>query len=172
MFRFWQKAALILLLAVGLLIGTLQSTVAQVTRYPIADSDFPISQAVSVPPETTLIYVSGQVPSVVDESAEPDSIAAFGDTTTQTVNVLEQIQSILERLDLTMGDVVKMQAFLVGDPDNGGQMDFGGFMEGYTQFFGTETQANLPARSAMQVAGLVNPGWLVEIEVVAAQSQS
>ena len=170
MFRFWQKAALISCLVIALLIGTLKSTVAQVTRYPIPDSDFPIAQAVSVPPETTLIYVSGQVPSVVDKSAEPESIAAFGNTTTQTVNVLEQIQSILERLDLTMGDVVKMQVFLVGDPDNGGQMDFAGFMEGYTQFFGTETQPNLPARSAMQVAGLVNPGWLVEIEVVAVKS--
>ncbi len=172
MFRFWQKIALISLLAVGLLIGSLKGTLAQVIRNPIPDSDFPISQSVSVPPESTLVYVSGQVPSIVDDSAKPDSIAAFGDTKTQTVNVLEEIQSILESLDLTMGDVVKMQAFLVGDPDNGGQMDFGGFMEGYTQFFGTETQPNLPARSAMQIAGLVNPGWLVEIEVVAVQSQS
>lgn len=172
MFRFWQKIALISLLVIGLLFGTLKGTVAQVIRHPIPDSDFPIAQAVSVPPENTLVYVSGQVPSVVDENAEPDSIAAFGDTTTQTVTVLEKIQSILEGLDLTMADVVKMQVFLVGDPDNGGQMDFSGFMEGYTQFFGTETQPNLPARSAMQVAGLVNPGWLVEIEVVAVQSQS
>ncbi len=58
---------------------------------------------------------------------------------------------------------------LVGDPNNDGNMDFAGFMEGYTQFFGTEEQPNLPARSAMQVAGLVNPGWLVEIEVVAVR---
>jgi enamine deaminase RidA (YjgF/YER057c/UK114 family) len=170
MFRFWQKIALISLLAVGLLIGSLKATSAQVIRNPIPDSDFPIAQSVEVPPETTLIYVSGQVPSVVDQSAEPDSIAAYGNTTTQTVNVLEEIQSILEKLDLTMGDVVKMQVFLVGDPDNGGQMDFDGFMEGYTQFFGTETQPNFPARSSMQVAGLVNPGWLVEIEVVAVKS--
>ena len=172
MFRFWQKIALISLLVIGLSIVSLKGTLAQVVRHPIPDSDFPISQSVSVPPETTLVYVSGQVPAVVDESAKSDSIAAYGDTKTQTVNVLEEIQSILESLDLTMGDVVKMQAFLVGDPDNGGKMDFGGFMEGYTQFFGTKTQPNLPARSAMQVAGLVNPGWLVEIEVVAAQSQS
>lgn len=47
-------------------------------------------------------------------------------------------------------------------------MDFEGFMKGYTQFFGTKEQPNLPARSAMQVAGLVLPEWLVEIEVVAA----
>jgi enamine deaminase RidA (YjgF/YER057c/UK114 family) len=47
-------------------------------------------------------------------------------------------------------------------------MDFLGFMEAYTQYFGTAEQPNLPARSAVQVAGLVNPGMLVEIEVIVA----
>jgi enamine deaminase RidA (YjgF/YER057c/UK114 family) len=42
-------------------------------------------------------------------------------------------------------------------------------MEGYRQFFGTPQQPNLPSRSAMQVAALVNPGWLVEIEVTAVR---
>jgi enamine deaminase RidA (YjgF/YER057c/UK114 family) len=68
-----------------------------------------------------------------------------------------------------MSDVVKMQVFLVGDPAKDGKMDFGGFMEGYTQFFGTEAQPNLPARSVVQVAGLANPGFLVEIEVTAVR---
>jgi enamine deaminase RidA (YjgF/YER057c/UK114 family) len=48
-------------------------------------------------------------------------------------------------------------------------MDFGGFMEAYTQYFGTEEQPNLPARSAVQVAGLARPGMLVEIEVILAR---
>lgn len=42
-------------------------------------------------------------------------------------------------------------------------------MEGYTQFFGTAEQPNLPARSAMIVDQLVNPNWLVEIEVTAVR---
>ncbi len=62
-----------------------------------------------------------------------------------------------------------MIKILVEDPNNGGVMDFAGFMEGYTQFFGTQEQPNFPARSAMQVAGLVNIAWLVEIEVVTAR---
>ncbi len=41
-----------------------------------------------------------------------------------------------------------MQAFLVGDPEFGGRMDFDGFMRGYRRFFGTTEQPNLPARSA------------------------
>ena len=68
-----------------------------------------------------------------------------------------------------MGDVVKMQAFLVGDPGKGGKMDFEGFMQGYTQFFGTPIQPNLPVRSALQVMALANPGYLVEIEVTAVR---
>ena len=56
-----------------------------------------------------------------------------------------------------------------GDAALGGRMDFGGFMEAYTQYFGTEEQLNLPARSAVQVAGLARPGMLVEVEVILAR---
>jgi enamine deaminase RidA (YjgF/YER057c/UK114 family) len=47
-------------------------------------------------------------------------------------------------------------------------MDFKAFMEGYTQFFGG-SQPNLPARSVVGIAALANPGFLVEIEVVAVK---
>jgi enamine deaminase RidA (YjgF/YER057c/UK114 family) len=175
MLRAWRKVAtpvMVVGMAIALLLFTPHHTLAQeVVRYPIPNSSFPIALAVETPPNTALVHLSGQVPSVVDETAPKGSIAAYGNTTTQTVGVLEKIQTILQSLDLTMGDVFKMQAFLVGDPSNGGTMDFDGFMEGYTQFFGTEEQPNLPARSTMQVAGLVDPGWLVEIEVVAARPQ-
>jgi len=67
-----------------------------------------------------------------------------------------------------MPDVVKMTVFLVGDPAKNGKADTKGFMEAYTQYFGG-SQPNLPARAVVQVAGLSNPGWLVEIEVVAAK---
>jgi enamine deaminase RidA (YjgF/YER057c/UK114 family) len=109
------------------------------------------------------------VPPMVDESAPKTSVKAFGDTKTQTVGVLKEIDKILKTAGIGMGDVVKMQVFLVGDPAKGDRMDFAGFMEGYRKFFGTPEQPNLPARSAMQVAGLVNPGWLVEIEVTAVK---
>ena len=62
-----------------------------------------------------------------------------------------------------------MLAFLVGDPAKDNKMDFKGFMEAYTQYFGTADQPNLPARSAVQVAGLAAPGALVEIEVILAR---
>ncbi|MGB3769286.1 MAG: hypothetical protein WA947_22230 [Phormidesmis sp.] len=121
----FKKSLLGALLIVGLIFSlTTRASAQTAIRYAIPDSDFPISQAVEIPANATLVYLSGQVPSVTDETAEPSTVAAFG---------------------------------------------FAGFMAGYTQFFGTEEQPNLPSRSAMQIAGLVNPGWLVEIEVVAVR---
>jgi enamine deaminase RidA (YjgF/YER057c/UK114 family) len=159
-----------LLVALGLILLTAHPSVAQrIIRYPIPNSTLPISQAVELPTNATQIYLSGQVPPVIDAAADPNAIAAFGNSQTQTINILSQIEDILARLGLTLGDVVKMQVFLVGDPARERVMDFSGFMAGYTQFFGTAEQPNLPSRSVMQVAGLVNPGWLVEIEVVAVR---
>ncbi|WP_020654648.1 RidA family protein [Massilia niastensis] len=139
-----------------------------IVRHKIPNSDFPIALAVSVPPSATIHFISGQVPPVVNKGADPNSLAAFGDTKAQTLGVLGRIKEILAGMGLGMGDVVKMQVFLVGDPAKSGRADVGGFMEGYTQFFGGP-QPNLPARAVMQVAALSNPGWLVEIEVVAAK---
>jgi enamine deaminase RidA (YjgF/YER057c/UK114 family) len=140
----------------------------EIVRHKIPGSDFPIALAVTLPPNATISFISGQVPPVVDKAADPNSLAAFGDTKTQTVNVLKKIKDILQGMGLGMADVVKMQVFIVGDPTKGGKGDVAGFMEGYTQFFGG-AQPNLPARAVFQVAALSNPGWLIEIEVVAAK---
>lgn len=154
----------LLLLAPGLAFGS------DVVRHKLPNnSTFPIAAAVEVPAGRTTVYLSGAVPPVADAEAPANSIAAYGDTETQTVAVLGRIQAQLEGMGLTMGDVVKMQVFLVGDPKLEGRMDFAGFMKGYVQFFGTDDQPNLPARSTMQVAALANPGFLVEIEVTAVR---
>jgi enamine deaminase RidA (YjgF/YER057c/UK114 family) len=139
---------------------------AEIVRHPIPNSTFPIAQAVQVTGNATTYYVSGQVPPLVSKDADPASPQAYGDTKTQTVGVLNKIKAILEVLGLGMADVVKMQVFLVHSA--AAPMDFKAFMEGYTQFFGG-SQPNLPARSVIGVAALANPGFLVEIEVVAAK---
>ena len=133
------------------------------------NSPFPIAAAVEVPAGKTMVYLSGKVPSVADAKAEKNSVAAFGNTEMQTLSVLKAIEEQLKGMDLGMGDIVRMQAFLVGDPEQGGKMDFSGFMKGYSKYFGTADQPNLPARSTLQVAGLANPGFLVEIEVTAVR---
>jgi enamine deaminase RidA (YjgF/YER057c/UK114 family) len=141
-----------------------------VVRYPIPNSHFPISAAVEIPAGKSLVFLSGQMASMPKDakggSAAP---SAALDTKAQTISTLENIKKQLEGMHLSMGDVVKMNAFLVADKNKGGKLDFEGFMAGYTQFFGTKDQPNLPARSAVQVAALVNPSALVEIEVEAVR---
>jgi enamine deaminase RidA (YjgF/YER057c/UK114 family) len=157
------------LLVPGVLALMASSAQAQeIVRHKIPGSDFPIAQAVTLPPSATIHFISGQVPPVIDKAAPADTLAAYGDTKVQTMGVLKKIDEILKGMGLAMGDVVKMQVFLVGDPAKDGRADIKGFMESYTQFFGG-SQPNLPARAVMQVAALNSPGWLVEIEVVAAK---
>ena len=158
----------ILLLIFGLALNG-AANAQEVIRHRTPGSNFPIAAAVEVPAGKTIVYVSGMVPRVTNEQSPRNSTASFGDTKAQTVSVLQAIEQALQRMNLSMKDVVKMQACLVPDPAKENRMDFAGFMEGYTQFFGTAEQPNLPSRSVMAVAGLVNPGWLVEIEVTAVR---
>jgi len=156
-----------MLLLAALSVGVVANAAhADVVRHPIPNSTFPIAQAVEVSGNVKTIYVSGQVPPVVSKDADPNSRDAYGDTRTQTVGALNRIKAILEGLGLSMADVVKMQVFLVHSA--AAPMDFKAFMEGYTQFFGG-SQPNLPARSVLGVASLANPGFLVEIEVIAVK---
>ncbi|TXN04632.1 hypothetical protein FV242_06255 [Methylobacterium sp. WL64] len=140
-----------------------------ITRHPIPGSDFPISEAVEVPAGHATVYLSGFGPAVTDPNAEKNTVAAFGDTRAQTASTLAAIEAALKRRNLSLRDVVKMTVFLVVDPAKGGRMDFAGLMESYRATFGTAAQPNLPTRSAVQVAALANPGWLVEIEVTAVR---
>ena len=143
---------------------------ADVTRYPLPNgSTFPIAQAVEVTAGTGLVFLSGATPLVADSSAGVGNPAYYGDTRTQTISVLNRIKENLEDKGMEMGDIIKLTVFLVGDPANGDVMDFAGFMEGYTQFFGTAEQPNLPARSAFQIARLGQPLMFVEIEAIAAR---
>jgi enamine deaminase RidA (YjgF/YER057c/UK114 family) len=106
------------------------------------------------------LYVSGQLPAPI-----------AGDTKTQTISTLNVIQTILKEQGLGMGDVVQMRVYLVGDPAQGGKLDFAGMNEAYKQFFGTKEQPNKPVRATIQAAALVVPNALVEIEVVAVKSK-
>jgi len=118
------------------------------------------------------LYVSGQMASPVTAAdASKGTAAVYGDTKTQTLNVLTKIQGILKEQGLTMGDVVQMHVFMAADPAKGGKLDFDAMNQAYDQFFGTPQQPNKPTRATVQVAALVQPWGLVEIEVVAVRSK-
>ncbi len=153
---------------------TIAAIQTKVKRYPLPNnSTFPIARAVEVVAGTNLVYHSGNVPSAADPSQKKGSRAYFGDTETQAHSVFKKLETSLNDMDLGFKDVIKMTVFIVGDPAKEGKMDFDGFMKAYTQYFGTQEQPNLPARSAIQIAGLAGgPGMLIEIELVAARPQA
>ena len=163
----YLRSLSVLLIAVGVQFGA--GAAESIVRTPLVGSNFPIAAAVSVPAGSDLVFVSGATASVADPSAPAGSIAAYGNTEIQTVSVLKSLAATLERVNLKLSDVVQLRVFLVGDPDKGGKMDFAGLQAGYTQFFGTKEQPNLPSRTTVQVASLAGPGLLVEIDAVAAR---
>ena len=150
---------------VAILIGAASETEAQMVRR-IQPEKAAIATAVW---HGDTLYVSGQVPDPVKPASGGAPAVYAPDTRTQSENVFRKIEGILKEQGLGMGDVVMMHVYLVGDPNMGGKMDFQGMMAAYTQHFGSATQPNKPARSTVQVASLVAPGALVEIEVIAVR---
>ena len=151
-------------------LGAAHAQADDVVRTPLPDGNpFPISAAVTVRGDLDTVYLSGALPTVIDKTAEKGSVAAYGNTEAQTISVLDSIKSSLARLGLDMGNVVKMTVFLVADPSKENKLDFMGMMAAYSKYFGTTEQPNKPARSTVQVAALVAPGALVEIEVIAVK---
>lgn len=145
---------------IGSLTASAQNTkqIALPTSQNPSNSDLPISAAVWA---GDTLYVSGWL--------DPE-MKVHSDTTSQTVGIISDIQKFLESQKLTLGDIAMMRVYLGGDPSKGGKMDFEGMMAGYSQFFGTKSQPNKPARTTLQVvlpAG--DRGALVEIDVIAVR---
>lgn len=110
----------------------------------------PYNQAVKT---GNLIFCAGQIPT----DPKAGKITAT-DITTQTHQVLKNIQAVLSKESLTLEHVVKATVFLKD------LNDFAKMNEVYAQYFKSETA---PARSTVQVVRLPLDS-LVEIEVVAS----
>lgn len=125
----------------------------------------PIAAYVSIPVGAKMVFLSGATASPPDP-AKPDEL---GDTRAQTLSILTKMKAQLASMGLSMGDMVKINIFMVGVPTNGGRMDSAAMNEVFKTFFGTAEQPNRPARSTVQVAALGRPAVLIEIEGVAAK---
>ncbi|NHN88722.1 RidA family protein [Acetobacter conturbans] len=159
-----------LLAAVGLALASGacgMSARAEVVRYP--EADYPISTAVEVPAGYSTVYISGLGPPVRDSHAPARTPAAYGDMEDQSTAAFQRVKDALGKMGLGMADVVQMHLYMVADPATK-KLDFEGMMHGYRRFFGSADQPNVPARSAFAVAQLANPGWLIEVEVVAVRA--
>jgi enamine deaminase RidA (YjgF/YER057c/UK114 family) len=125
-----------------------------------------IAQSVVVPAGYETIYISGLLASHNDQAGPIGSVARYGGSTeAQAALVFKRLEPALAVQNLGLGDVMMMRVYLVGDPAQGGAMDFAGMMAAYQRFFGTHTQPNKQARVTVQVTGLVSgPGPLIEVE--------
>ncbi|WP_419806086.1 RidA family protein [Terriglobus sp.] len=154
--------------AAAALCGAALAAQAQVTVKHIQTEKSPIASGVWA---GDTFYLSGQLASPVTPADQAKGTPAdYGDTKTQTASIFTKIQAALREQGLDMKDVVKMTVFLVADPKTS-KLDFPGLQASYTQFFGTKDQPNKPARSAVQVAALVSPTALAEIEVIAVRAK-
>ncbi|WP_313457403.1 RidA family protein [Pseudomonas sp.] len=160
----------LLLLAGALMSLTLNAHADSIKRVAAPGSNFPISQLVTVPAGSQLTFVSGTLPDIADPKAAKGSIAALGNTETQTRSVLNKLRTALQGQGLDLGDIVQLRVFLVGDPANDGALDFAGLQAAYTEFFATSQQPRTPTRTAIQVVALPLPGALVEIDAIAAKA--
>jgi len=126
------------------------------------------SQAVIAPPNSSFIYVSGQIPGI------PPSTINRGSITEQTTHSFANIKTILEEAGSSLSKIVKVTVFLSilsPTPAEGeGAQDtfnrkYAAMNEVYAKQFPVENGTQ-PARSCIGVATLP-AGVDVEIEVVA-----
>lgn len=115
---------------------------------------------IEIPPGAETMYLSGS-------GARQMADGTWGDMEQQTIDTFNRFKETLEAEGWSMSDIVQVRAFAVAGEY--GLLDFDGFNRGYRQFFGTEENPMKPVRSFVQIAGLVVPGWLVEIEIRAAR---
>jgi len=114
------------------------------------------SHAVSIEGPAKLVYVSGQVS--VDEAGK---VVGAGDMRAQAEQVFKNLTAILRAAGAGWDDVIKMTGFMVGlDAAN-----IAAYREGRAGYFRVKRP---PASTLVGVARLVQPEWLLEVEVVAA----
>ena len=119
-----------------------------------------------------MLYLSGQLPNPVTPADKAKGTpAVYGNTQTQAESTFLKIQNLLKEQGLGMGDVVMMRVYMTADPAMDNKLDFAGMNAAYAKFFGTVEQPNKPARRTVQVAALVVPGAVIEIEVQAARNK-
>lgn len=154
----------------GILLAASSAWAAGIERVPSTYPNSPILQSVTLPANTEVTYLSGLLPDPVDAKAPKDQVRAAGNTEAQARVVLRKVEAVLASQGLKLADVVQLRVYLVGDPALGGKLDFEGLQVAFREFFGNAQQPLKPARTTVQVAGLVLPGALIEIEAVAAKA--
>ena len=150
------KITMACLFSVALMGGSALAGAQEITRYSEGNYFY---TSITIPPGAETMYLSGA-------GARPMDDGSWGDMKQQTVNTFSRFKQTLEEQGWSMSDIVQVRAFAVAGEDG---LDFAGFNEGYSEFFGTDENPNKPVRSFVEIKDLVVEGWLVEIEIRAAR---
>ena len=105
----------------------------------------------------TLIYLAGQVSS--DASGK---LVGEGNFEAQVEQVFGNLKIGVEAAGGTMADIVKLNIYLVAEVDQAEVLKLRAIRDRYVN------TAKPPASTLVVVSRLARPGWLVEIEAVAA----
>jgi enamine deaminase RidA (YjgF/YER057c/UK114 family) len=105
----------------------------------------------------TLVYIAGQVSS--DASGK---LVGEGDFEAQAERVFANVKLAVEAAGATMADIVKMNTYIVAAVD---PADVPKMRAVRGRYFGSGTP---PASTLVYVSRLAQPGWMIEVEVVAA----
>ncbi|WP_433519266.1 RidA family protein [Nonomuraea sp. CA-143628] len=115
------------------------------------------SHVATVPENTTLVFVSGQVGTLRDGSL------AGSDALSQTRQVFANLRSVLDEFEATPDDVVKLLTFVSGVEH------LPGFRTARDEVFAEwYPGGDVPAHSLAVVAALAGPELTVEVEAVIA----
>lgn len=150
------KITMACLFSVALMGGSALAGAQEITRSNEGNYFY---TSITIPPGAETMYLSGS-------GARPLDDGSWGDMKQQTVNTFSRFKLTLEEQGWSMSDIVQVRAFAVAGEDG---LDFAGFNEGYSEFFGTDDNPNKPVRSFVEIKDLVVEGWLVEIEIRAAR---
>ena len=115
---------------------------------------------IKIPAGAETLYLSGS-------GASRKEDGSMGTMEEQTRSTFANFKTTLEAEGWSMSDIVQVRAFAVAGEY--GVLDFDGFNRANREFFGSEDNPLKPVRSFVQIAGLVVPGWLVEIEIRAVR---
>jgi enamine deaminase RidA (YjgF/YER057c/UK114 family) len=105
----------------------------------------------------TIVYISGQVPS--DASGK---MVGEGDFEAQVEQVFTNLKIAVEAAGGTMADIVKLNYFLAAEVNPADVPKMRPIRDRYLNL------AAPPASTFVAVSRLMRPGWLIEIEAVAA----
>jgi enamine deaminase RidA (YjgF/YER057c/UK114 family) len=105
----------------------------------------------------TLVYVAGQVASDVS-----GKLVGEGNFEAQVEQVFKNVKLALEAAGAGMADIVKMNTYLVAEVSQDDLPKMRAIRDRYVN------KEKPPASTLVVVSRLARPGWLIEIEVVAA----